>query len=156
MNITLIGPSIVTQKGDLFGTEIPYFPLTVLYAASYLRKLGHHVSGIDAFGEGPFRVHDEGWKYSQGLTADEVVERINPATELICIGAERLIAHGSVLRLLERIKEEPSLIAIPVAILENTQAVTAYSLDSVKDEFLARGADFIVTGEPRSEEHTSE
>ena len=36
---------------------------------------------------------------------------------------------------------------IPVVILENSQAVTAYSLSKVKDEFLNIGCDYIVIGD---------
>jgi len=147
-HVTLIGPGIVTQKGDFFGTGIPYFPLTVLYAAAHLRSLGHNINLIDAFGENPFQVAEEGDKYIQGLTPQQVASRISPESILICIGAERLIAHGSVLALLAAIRQVPTLSRIPVAILENTQAVTAYSLRAVKEEFLSRGAQFIVTGEP--------
>ena len=37
---------------------------------------------------------------------------------------------------------------VPVIILENTQAVTAYSLQQVMDTFFEAGADYVITGEP--------
>ncbi len=36
--IILINPNNITQKGDFFGTGIPYMPIILAYAASYLIK----------------------------------------------------------------------------------------------------------------------
>ncbi|MEK6920482.1 MAG: hypothetical protein AABX82_01260, partial [Nanoarchaeota archaeon] len=92
MKITLIGANIVTQKGDFFGSGIPYFPLVIAYTASYLREKGYAVTLIDAFGENPFQVVQEGDKYIQGLTPRQVLDKIPSDTSLICIGAERVVA----------------------------------------------------------------
>lgn len=146
--VTLIGANIVTQKGDFFGSGIPYFPLVIAYTTAYLREKGYQINSIDAFGENPFQVQEEGNKFIQGLTPDDVVARIKKDTTLICIGAERVVAHGSIIKIIQKIKKDKEYKKIPIAILENTQAVTAYSLKQVKEYFFHEGVQYVLAGEP--------
>lgn len=148
MKITLIGANIVTQKGDFFGSGIPYFPLVIAYTASYLREKGYAITLIDAFGENPFQVVQEGNKYIQGLTPRQVLDKIPSNTSLICIGAERVVAHESIIAIIRAIKGFSQYNNIPVVILENTQAVTAYSLQTVAETFFKESVDYVLTGEP--------
>ena len=64
---------------------------------------------------------------------------------MIFLYAINLIGHYSVVRILQKLKK--TFPEIPVVILENTQAVTAYSLRKVRKEFYSLGADFVLTGE---------
>lgn len=146
--VTLISANIVTQKGDFFGTGIPYFPLVIAYTAAYLQKKRYEINLIDAFGEDPFQVEEEGNKFIQGLTPSQVVSRIEKDTALICLGAERVVAHGSLIKIIQEIQKKEELKNIPIAILENTQAVTAYSLKQVKDYFFQEGVQYVLAGEP--------
>lgn len=148
MKVTLIGTNITMQKGDFFGTGIPYFPLVVIYTASYLKEKGHIINFIDAFGENPFQVQEEGNKFIQGLTPEQVVQKIDKDTQLICIGAERVIAHNSILKIIASVQQSHALKNVPIVILENTQAVTAYSLSKVTEDFLKHNFLYILTGEP--------
>ncbi len=146
--VTLISANIVAQKGDFFGTGIPYFPLVIAYTAAYLREKGYQINLIDVFGEDPFQVQEEGNKFIQGLTPDEVVARIEKDTLLLCISAERVVAHDSIIKIIREIQKNEELKKIPMVILENTQAVTAYSLKQVKEYFFQEGVQYILTGEP--------
>lgn len=152
--VTLISANIVTQKGDFFGTGIPYFPLVIAYTAAYLKEKGYQINLIDAFGEDPFRVEEEGNKFIQGLTPSQVVSRIEKDTALICLDAERVVAHGSLIKIIREIQKHEELRKIPNVILENTQAVTAYALKQVKDYFFQEGVQYLLVGEPeqRSEQ----
>jgi len=146
VNVTLINPNIVMQKGDFFGTGIPYMPITLSYLASFLREAKHNIQVIDAFGETPCKITDVGNYCIQGLSKKEVVERINRDTKYIIISAERLVAHDSIIEIIKEIKKE--LQEKKIFIIENSQAVTAYSLAKIANEFLNAGADFVVLGEP--------
>ena len=55
VKITFINPNIVTQKGDFFGTGIPYMPIVLAYAASFLREKGFDISVVDALVSGQHR-----------------------------------------------------------------------------------------------------
>src|SRR3989338_1895527 len=151
MKAILISPNIVTQKGDFFGSGIPYMPFTVAYVTAFLREKKHDIVVIDAFGEDPTKVTEEHGHFIQGITAKEVKEKItlenkkSPAN-LIIISAERVIAHNAILSIIEEIRKEEKNILI--AIIENTQAVSAYALKHVFEEFFEKGANSIVTGEP--------
>jgi radical SAM superfamily enzyme YgiQ (UPF0313 family) len=56
------------------------------------------------------------------------------------------MSHGELLSIVARLKQ--SFPKVPVAILENSQAVTAYALDQVAAAFLQAGGDFLICGEP--------
>ena len=53
--ITLVNPNLMTQRNDLSSSGIPYWPLTLAYAAAHLKK-EFKVKVIDAFGEAPKQV----------------------------------------------------------------------------------------------------
>ncbi|MFA6888320.1 MAG: radical SAM protein, partial [Candidatus Woesearchaeota archaeon] len=146
MEITIICPNIVTQKGDFFGSGIPYMPFTAAYTAAILKKKGYKVNVIDAFGEAPTKITEEQNHFIQGLTPEEVAEKINLTSKHIFISAERVISHNAILSILDTIQKKA--IHIPICILENTQAVSAYALKEIYQEFFDHGAKAIITGEP--------
>ncbi len=148
LHVTFIGPNIVSQKGDFFGTGIPYFPLVISYTAAAVREKGYAIKLIDAFGENPTQVIEEGDKVIQGLTSNQILQRIPHETNLFCLSAERLVAHGAIIAIIRDLKRHPMFSKIPIAILENTQAVTAYALEQVQDDFFKEGVSFVLTGEP--------
>lgn len=148
MKCTLISPNIVTQKGDFFGSGIPYMPFTLAYAAAQLREHGHTVFVIDAFGASPTSVTIRNGSFIQGLSCEQVVARITQDTDLIILSAERVISHDALLLIIDAIKKNTVLASVPLCIIENTQAVSAYSLQQVADAFFSCGVDYLLTGEP--------
>ena len=148
MEVTLIGANIVAQKRDFSGTGIPYFPLVTAYTAATLRKHKINFNLIDAFGENPFKITEKEDKIIQGLTPEEISEKISLKTDLIIIPSERVVAHKAVLSIINHIRNITRFSTVPILILENTQAVTAYALRFVSDELFSHGADYIITGEP--------
>jgi len=147
MKALIINPNIVTQKGDFFGTGIPYMPIIPAYIAAYLRGKECDVKVIDAFGEDPSIKRVENEKFIvQGLSYDKIIGRINGSETLICIYAGHLVEHFVVINIIDKIRNKHP--RIKIAIIENSQAVTAYSLVNAKKEFFDAKADFIIYGEP--------
>lgn len=143
--IVLINPNLVALEKDPFTTGIVYMPLALAYAAASLREAGIPVRVIDAFAEKPYQTRREKQFVILGLKEDEVAERIPPEAAAVFIYAINLTNHLSTVALLRKIKQaRPGL---PVVILENTQAVSAYALRHVAPEFYKAGADYILTGE---------
>jgi len=143
--IVLINPNLVVQRSDYFTTGIVYMPLGLAYVAAALRREEIPVKVIDAFGERPRQARHEGKFLALGLTYAEVVELIPADARAIFIYAINLTNHLSTLSILKAIKRKyPDL---PVVILENTQAVSAYALRFVAPEFHENGADYVLTGE---------
>lgn len=146
MKFTLINPQLVSQKTDLFSSGIPYFPIELAYLAAVLKKAGHEVNIIDAFGESPLTFHEMGKDFfTQGISEDDVLKKINTDADAVIIYASLVTTHSINIALAKRIKNE---LKKRVMVFENTQQVYAYSLKKMYKEFLANGVDYIITGEP--------
>ncbi len=143
--ICLVNPNLVLQRDDIFTTGVVYMPVSLAYLAGELVHNGITCHVIDAFGDSPNQFWQENQFIYRGLTPDQIVARLRGDEELIILYAINLTYHDSLVQIIRRLKER--LPNIPVAILENTQAVTAYSLRRIQDEFFQLGADFIITGE---------
>lgn len=143
--ITLINPNLITQKGDILGSGIPYFPISLAYLASVLEKNNYDINVIDAFGNSPFKVRIEGNYIIQGMTVDEVLKKVSNNSSAIILYCGSVMAHYIVKQIAIALKEH--LPHIPLILIENTQAVTAYSLKFVTKEFHDIGVDYIVIGE---------
>jgi radical SAM superfamily enzyme YgiQ (UPF0313 family) len=143
--VTLINPNLVAQSNDLFTTGIVYMPIGLAYFAAALRQAGHPISVIDAFGEKPRAARKESQFLVLGLTPDEVVHKIPQETKAVFVYAINLTYHRSLAAIVQRIKRHrPEL---PVVVMENTQAVTAYAVKHVQGPLHEAGADYILAGE---------
>jgi len=137
VRVTLIYPPLIHQQGDPFG-GIPAMPTGLAYLAAWLRKTGHEVTLIDAFGEAPRRAMPFKEKYvARGLPFDEIVEHIPADVELVGIGCHSGAQHSATLVIIEKIKQQ---LDVPVAIGGHHPTV-------VSKPFLDAGADFVVKGE---------
>jgi anaerobic magnesium-protoporphyrin IX monomethyl ester cyclase len=137
MRVTLIYPPLVHQQGDPFG-GIPAMPTGLAYLAAWLRRAGHEVTLIDAFGEAPRRAETFREKYvARGLSLDEIVARIPAGAELVGIGCHSGAQHNATLILIRKIKDK---LGVPVA-------VGGHHPTAVSAPFLEAGADFVVKGE---------
>ena len=145
MQLVLINPNLVVQKNDPFTTGIVYMPVSLAYVAAALRTDGHQVTVIDAFGACPNRVRRDRGFVLFGLNEQQVIDRLPPEAEALFVYAINLTNHVSTIALVRAVKRaKPHL---PLVVLENTQAVTAYALREVAEDFYEAGADFILTGE---------
>ncbi|MGH6690073.1 MAG: B12-binding domain-containing radical SAM protein [Gammaproteobacteria bacterium] len=146
MRLTLITPRIAVQKGDFLGSGIPYWPIELATLAGQLRTADESVSVIDLFGRAPSRLSDGGDHYLQGMPIGEHVRHdAVQGAEGFILYAISYMSHQELVDIIRTLKQ-----ARPdawVAVLENSQAVTAYSLQRVADELFRAGADVLVCGE---------
>lgn len=137
MKVVLIYPPLVHQKGDPFG-GIPAMPTGLAYLAAWLRKAGHEVTLVDAFGEAPLQARPYNEKYvARGLTTAEIISRIPRDSGLVGIGCHSGAQHSATLELIAAVKENrPARVA-----------VGGHHPTAVSAPFLEAGADFVVKGE---------
>ncbi len=141
----LVNPNLVVLRSDPFTTGIVYMPIGLAYVAAALRQAGVSIKVVDAFARRPFQARREGGFLVLGLTCAELLEEIPEDAEAVFVYAINLTSHVSTEEIIRAVKRaRPRL---PVVVLENTQAVTAYALRVVAHELYAAGADFILTGE---------
>jgi radical SAM superfamily enzyme YgiQ (UPF0313 family) len=145
MSVVLINPNLVVQKNDPFTTGIVYMPISLAYLASSLRASGNDVRVIDAFAAAPEKAFTKGKFVFYGLSTDQLEEKFPQDLEAVFIYAINLTNHLSTIEIVETVKMHFPL--IPIIIVENTQAVTAYALANVREEFFQAGADYVLTGE---------
>ena len=143
--IVLINPNLVIQRDDPFTTGIVYMPFGLAYAAASLRSAGFSVQVIDAYGEKPYQSRLTGKFALFGLDEEQINSRIPVDSLAIFIYAINLTNHISTIGIVQYLAHERP--HIPVIVLENTQAVTAYSLQFVMQEFFKAGASAVITGE---------
>lgn len=147
MKFALISPRLAIQKGDFLGSGVPYLPIELAILASFIRQNGDSVVLIDLFGADPTRLSDEGDYYLQGDTLKSKCwqDRLSEA-ECFILYAISYMSHNELLALAQLLKKlYPKKI---IAILENSQAVTAYSLPNKAHEFFGAGATCLICGEP--------
>ena len=127
--VTLLRPVSLIPKWSDSGPLTP--PIGPAYLASSLRNAGHHVSIIDAVGEAPTQVFSlfGGTMIAMGLTSEQVVERIDPKTEIIGVSCMFSQDWPEVRRLIDLAREQfPG--ATIVAGGEHITAVREFTLES--------------------------
>ena len=126
-------------------------PIGLAYFASTLQTIGYPCKVVDAFGENPNQYWKEGDFIFRGLLPSEIVAQINnnageTPLKIIFVYAINLTYHQSTINIIKQIRA--SFPKISIAVLENSQAVTAYSLEDIQNEFYDAGANYVVLGEP--------
>jgi anaerobic magnesium-protoporphyrin IX monomethyl ester cyclase len=144
--ITLVNPNLVLQREDMFTTGIVYMPVGLAYLAGALRSHGFECRVIDAFGEQPGRYRLDGRFMTRGLTPEQVCDRVDPESTAIVLYAINVTYHRALAAIAQALHRR--FPAIPLVVMENTQAVTAYSLRQVQDELYGCGVSYVLTGEP--------
>lgn len=147
MKLALISPRLAIQKRDFFGSGVPYWPIELATFAAYLRQQGEEVFIADLFGNNPGRLSDMGDYYLQGDSIDSYLDRdVLRQAEAFVLYAISYMSHQELLLIVSRLKNAyPNT---PVAILENSQAVTAYSLPRMAGDYFNAKADLLICGEP--------
>ncbi|MBF0369285.1 MAG: B12-binding domain-containing radical SAM protein [Magnetococcales bacterium] len=145
MTAVLINPNLVIQENDPFTTGIVYMPIGLALVAATLKQANHPLKVIDAFGQAPKQGRRSGPFLIMGATIEEILKQIPAKAQVVFLYANQLINHTSLVEILGAIKtNRPKL---PLIVLENTQAVTAYALEPVAEALLEAGADYLLTGE---------
>lgn len=147
MKITLISPRIAIQKGDFLGSGVPYWPIELAIFAAFLRNRKDELSVIDLFGSSPTTLTKRKDHYLQGLSIDSFIEEPSfEAVDLFVVYAISYMSHGELLEIVRTIRRAKK--DVKVLILENSQAVTAYSLPEVAKDYFKSGANYLLSGEP--------
>lgn len=144
--IILINPNLIAQKNDLLTTGIVYLPVGLAYFAAVLRTHSYEFKVIDAFGEKPTQIRVKGNFVIQGLHEKEVVNLIPETVRIVFIYASNISYYISLAGIVKEIKK--GFPEIPVVVIENTQAVTSFSLRDVQEDLHNNGVDYILTGDP--------
>lgn len=144
--ITLINPNLLALKKDPMTTGVVFMPFGLAYLAAYLQAQGFPVSVIDAFGQAPGQVRSQGKFMVFGLEINEIISRIPSSTSAIFIYAINLLNHDATISILQAVRKQ--FAHVPIAVVENAQAVTAYSLPQAARYFYNQGADYIIVGDP--------
>ena len=142
--ITLINPNLVAQRNDFFTTGIVYMPMGLAYFAASLQASGYSPKVIDAYGEDPGSAYLFESFLICGLSPKQVIRKIPYETKIVCLYAGHLTHHVSLLAMIRTLRAARD---VSIVVLENSQAVTAYSLKHVQHELNNAGADYIVTGD---------
>ena len=147
MKLTLISPRLAIQKSDFLGSGVPYWPVELATLAAFARLHGDDIHFIDLFGKNPRQLSDMGDHYLQGESVDFFLDNKGVKNcDAFILFAISFMSHAELLTIVAQLKKV--FPKIPLAILENSQAVTAYSLQRVATDFLEVGADVLICGEP--------
>ena len=145
MKIHLISPRLSVHKGDFLGSGVPYWPVELAVFAAFLREAGNDVFVCDLFGHSPGTFSEEGDVYWQGANI-EAVDDIEDDVALFVIYAISYMSLSELEFIVAYLRSKFG--QSKIAVLENSQAVTAFDLEAEGDRMFDAGADFLILGEP--------
>lgn len=144
--VLLINPPSLFDPKDPFTTGIVYMPIGLAYLASSLKTADVNFKVIDVFGQEPQIATTFGRFVRLGLSNQKVSQEIEEfSPTLILLYANQVLNHDALIDLIKVIRN--SFSSILIGILENSQAVTAYKVNSVADTFFSVGVNFLVSGD---------
>ena len=145
MKILIINPNLVCNSKDKFTTGIIYLPIAIASISAVLKKFNIQSKIIDLFGCNPEKLKKEDNFLILGEEISNFKNDINNC-DAIFIYANQVINHISVIKIRNQIRNYNK--KIKIFTFENTQAVTAYSLREIYNEFVYDENDFVLIGEP--------
>lgn len=146
MRVLLVSPRLAIQKGDFLGSGVPYWPLELAVLGQHLRDIGRTVEVLDLFGSNPARLTDHADHYLQGVPIQDRRHAASVAqADIVVVYAISYMSHAEVLDIIRWFRSQRP--DVPVLVMENAQAVTAYSLPRVADGFFDAGASGLVIGD---------
>ena len=144
--VTVIVPPVVCHNLDVH-TGIPFMPHMAAHLAGALKHTGgRHVQVMDCFGLNPNHTQVIGEFMLMGVDEAWVSAHLLAGSENCFIYCRTIAEFIAVERLVARLKaDHPRL---KITLFENVQAVTSYSLRHVAKDFIDKGVDCIIMGEP--------
>ncbi|MDD0852505.1 radical SAM protein [Halobacteriovorax sp. GB3] len=145
--VAVVVPCVVVHNLDPH-TGIPFMPHMAAYFARSLKDAGCSVNVIDCFGADAENKRVSGQFMLIGLSEEEVVSRISNETEAVfvyCRTVEDLYSTELIVKELKRARPE-----LKVCLFENIQTVNSFSLKEISTEFIEKGVDLTIFGEPES------
>ena len=144
--ILMVVPASLYDPKDPFTTGVVYMPIGLAYGVSALIQSKMEVKVLDMFGESPKQVNGLGSLVRLGIGDDILlreIELFNP--EFVIFYANQLVNHQALIESTRTTKRHfPDK---TIVVVENTQAVTAYQVTKVAQEFFSNGADILLSGE---------
>lgn len=145
--VSLIVPPVVCHNLDPH-TGIPFMPHMAAHLAGVLRSGGYDVHVLDSFGIQPNNRQVIGEFMLMGADEQWLCSHIKEDTSVCYIYCRTIAEFISVQHLIKLLREmRPNT---KIAVFENIQAVTSYSLRPIAGEFLDLGCHVVVTGEPET------
>ncbi len=145
MTAVFFNPQLYVQKNDKFTTGIIYMPIILAYLISHFKKNNINTQLFDLYGMDPKRCQKNNGSLIFGLNISEVDQNILQNANCFFIYANQVANHLSVIEIIKFLKKNFN--SKPIIVLENSQAVTAYSLSITRDKFLNAGSDYIIIGD---------
>ena len=150
MIMLIINPRLVLQKHDTFTTGIVYMPFLLAYLSGYLKSKNIEFTILDCFGEAPEQWTEKSYGYTRGLSDNCIADGIHrfrqqSNSKLVVIYAINASYHKDILTIIKITKK--SFPEARIIVAENSQAVTAYSIREVKEEFFLAGANELIEGD---------
>ncbi len=145
MSAVFFNPQLYVQKNDKFTTGIIYMPIILAYLISHFKKNNIETKVLDLYGMDPKRYQENINSLIFGYDISEVDQDILKNASCFFVYANQVANHLSVTNIINFLKK--NFTSTPVVVLENSQAVTAYSLSKIKNEFLDIGCDYIIIGD---------
>mgnify|MGYP001351675417 FL=1 len=132
MEAVLINPKLTINKKDMLTTGIVYMPIGLAYINSMLKKNNISTLVLDLFSLKTTKVKSNGNFLEIGEDIESYFDKFTKES-VFFIYANQIINHDYIIYILKKIKNKfPDNI---FAIIQNSQAVTAYSLQDVKNIF---------------------
>lgn len=130
--VTILRPPLLVPTWSDSGPLTP--PIGPAYLAASLRQAGHHARIVDGLGENPFQVTSlfNGRVMAIGLRSEEIVERIEPDTDLIGVSCMFSQDWPEIRRLIAMVRRRFPGIPI-VAGGEHITATPGFTLDSTPE-----------------------
>ena len=145
MTAVFLNPQLYVQKNDRFTTGIIYMPIILAYLISHFKKNNIETKILDLYGMDPKRYQKNDNSLIFGYDINEVDQNILKNASCFFVYANQVANHLSVINIIKFLKK--NFTSTPIIVLENSQAVTAYSLSNIKNEFLDIGCDYIIIGD---------
>jgi len=120
-------------------------PITLAYINSYLKKNNIETKVIDLFSEQPKKYIIKNNYIEVGKNLEEFQNYLNENC-IYFIFANQVINHEVIINHVRFLKKKFS--NSKVIIIENTQAVTAYSIRKIKNDFFKEKVDILICGDP--------
>ena len=130
--VTLLRPPLLVPTWSDSGPLTP--PIGPAYLAASLRQAGHEARIVDGLGENPFQVTPlfDNKVMAIGLRSEEIVERIQPDTELIGVSCMVSQDWPEIRRLIQMVRRRFPAVPI-IAGGEHITATAAFTLDSTPE-----------------------
>lgn len=143
--VAVIVPPVVCHNLDPH-TGIPFMPHMAAHLAGALVAAGREVQVIDSFGLQPNNRQLVDDFMLMGVDESWVASHLNADVRVCHIYCRTIAEFIAVERLVSKIKSARP--EVRISLFENIQAVTSYSLRHVAAEFIGKGVDCVIMGEP--------